>query len=124
VSGALFVSPDVAESFPPQCGGERIRGAHPGAISAIIERDDAHQEARDAPRAESWGLVGGDNPWEYAPAPEATDHVRIEPEYGLFIGNEFVRSKPRKTFDVSSTRPPRSRWRRWRTRRRRTSTGR
>ena len=55
-------------------------------------------ESRPAPNA--WGLVGGENPWEYAPAPEATDHVRIEPEYGLFIGNEFSPSKPRKTFTV------------------------
>ena len=55
-------------------------------------------ESRPAPN--SWGLVGGDNPWEYAPAPEATDHVRIEPEYGLFIGNEFRPSKPRKSFTV------------------------
>ena len=28
--------------------------------------------------------------WEYAPAPEARDIVRIEDEYGLFIGGEFV----------------------------------
>jgi acyl-CoA reductase-like NAD-dependent aldehyde dehydrogenase len=52
------------------------------------------------PAPNSWGLVGGEDPWEYAPAPEATDHIRIEPEYGLFIGNEFRRSKPRKTFTV------------------------
>ena len=48
----------------------------------------------------SWGLALGENPWEYAPAPESTDHIRIEPEYGLFIGNEFRPSKPRKTFTV------------------------
>ena len=24
-----------------------------------------------------------------APAPDSTDHIRIESEYGLFIGNEF-----------------------------------
>jgi aldehyde dehydrogenase (NAD+) len=27
--------------------------------------------------------------WDYAPAPEATDHVRLRDEYGLFIGGEF-----------------------------------
>ena len=53
-----------------------------------------------APAPNSWGLVGGENPWEYAPAPEATDHIRIQPEYGLFIGNEFRPSKPHKTFTV------------------------
>ena len=52
------------------------------------------------PAHASWGLAAGDVPWEYAPAPEATDHVHIEPEYGLFIGNEFARAKPHKTFTV------------------------
>ena len=56
-------------------------------------------ESRPAPN--SWGLTApGESPWEYAPAPEATDHIHIEPEYGLFIGNEFRPSKPRKTFTV------------------------
>jgi aldehyde dehydrogenase (NAD+) len=56
-------------------------------------------ETRPAPA--SWGLAGhGAIPWEYAPAPEATDHIRIRPEYGLFIDNEFVRSRPRRTFEV------------------------
>ena len=27
--------------------------------------------------------------WDYAPAPEATDHVRLRDDYGLFIGGEF-----------------------------------
>jgi aldehyde dehydrogenase (NAD+) len=27
--------------------------------------------------------------WDYAPAPEATDHVRLRDSYGLFIGGEF-----------------------------------
>ena len=28
--------------------------------------------------------------WDYAPAPEATDHVRLRERYGLFVGGEFV----------------------------------
>ena len=53
------------------------------------------------PAKNPWGLAGGGGvPWEYAPAPEATDHIRIESEYGLFIGNEFRPAKPRKTFTV------------------------
>lgn len=28
--------------------------------------------------------------WQYAAAPESTDHVQIDAEYGLFIGGEFV----------------------------------
>ncbi|HJT63600.1 MAG TPA: aldehyde dehydrogenase family protein, partial [Candidatus Limnocylindria bacterium] len=39
-------------------------------------------------------------PWEYAPAPESRDHVRIEPEYGLFIDNTFSSARPKATFDV------------------------
>ena len=48
------------------------------------------------PAAASWGLAArGKVPWEYAPAPEATDHIAIRPEYGLFIDNEFRPSRPR-----------------------------
>ena len=28
--------------------------------------------------------------WQYAPAPESTDHISIREQYGLFIGGEFV----------------------------------
>jgi aldehyde dehydrogenase (NAD+) len=37
-------------------------------------------------------------PWEYAPAPEATDVVRLEETYGLFINGEFVEPKSGKRF--------------------------
>ncbi len=58
------------------------------------------RQATSRPSA-SWGLAApGAGLWEYAPAPEATDHVRIQREYGLFIGNEFAPSKPRRTFEV------------------------
>ena len=53
-----------------------------------------------SPATASWGLTAGDGAWEYAPAPESTDHVQIRREYGLFIGNEFSAAKPRKTFEV------------------------
>jgi aldehyde dehydrogenase (NAD+) len=52
------------------------------------------------PAAASWGLTAGEAPWEYAPAPESTDHIEIRPEYGLFIGNQFSAATPRKTFQV------------------------
>ena len=38
--------------------------------------------------------------WDYAPAPESRDHVRIEPRYGLFINGEFVAPRSRKHFDT------------------------
>jgi aldehyde dehydrogenase (NAD+) len=38
--------------------------------------------------------------WEYAPAPESTDHVSIEEQYALFIGGEFVEPKDAGYFDT------------------------
>ena len=38
--------------------------------------------------------------WQYAPAPEATDHIRIDPQYELFIGGEFVAPRARQYFDT------------------------
>jgi aldehyde dehydrogenase (NAD+) len=35
-----------------------------------------------------------------APAPESTDHVRIKPEYDLFIGGKWVKPKSGKYFDT------------------------
>ncbi|HET6818976.1 MAG TPA: aldehyde dehydrogenase family protein, partial [Candidatus Limnocylindria bacterium] len=55
----------------------------------------------DARPSASWGLAArGKVPWEYASAPEATDHITIQPEYGLFIDNEFRPSRPKATFEV------------------------
>jgi aldehyde dehydrogenase (NAD+) len=36
--------------------------------------------------------------FEYAPAPEAIDHVRIQPRYGLFIGGKMVEPHSKKHF--------------------------
>ncbi len=41
-----------------------------------------------------------DGGWEYAPAPESTDHVRIAKRYGLFIDNEFVSPQSGRYFDT------------------------
>ena len=41
-----------------------------------------------------------DTDWQYAPAPEATDHIRIDPQYELFIGGEFVAPHARQYFDT------------------------
>ena len=32
--------------------------------------------------------------WDYAPAPEAKDHVRIQPRYDLFVGGRWTAPKP------------------------------
>ena len=39
-----------------------------------------------------------DTGWQYAPAPESTDHARIDPQYGLFIDGEFVAPRRRQYF--------------------------
>lgn len=41
-----------------------------------------------------------DGGWDYAPAPESTDHVRIKKRYGLFIGGEFVAPVKKRYFDT------------------------
>jgi aldehyde dehydrogenase (NAD+) len=40
--------------------------------------------------------------WDYAPSPEATDHVKIEPRQQLFIGGAFRAPKSGKHFDTTS----------------------
>src|SRR3982074_1231489 len=40
--------------------------------------------------------------FEYAPAPEAIDHVRIQPRYGLFIGGRMVEPHSKKHFPTIS----------------------
>ena len=37
--------------------------------------------------------------WEYAHAPESTDHVQYEKQYGLFINGAFTNYDPSKSFD-------------------------
>jgi aldehyde dehydrogenase (NAD+) len=40
--------------------------------------------------------------WEYAPSPEATDHVEIAPRYELFIGGAWREPSSKKYFDTVS----------------------
>jgi aldehyde dehydrogenase (NAD+) len=37
--------------------------------------------------------------WEYAPAPESPDHVKLAPKYDLFIGGKWVAPNSKKYFD-------------------------
>ena len=41
-----------------------------------------------------------DDGWQYAPAPESTDHVQIEEQYGLFISGEFVAPAEDRYFET------------------------
>ncbi len=38
--------------------------------------------------------------WQYAPAPESTEHVQIDDQYGLFIGGEFVAPAEERYFET------------------------
>lgn len=38
--------------------------------------------------------------WQYSPAPESTDHIRIDDKYGLFIGGEFVEPVDGRYFET------------------------
>jgi aldehyde dehydrogenase (NAD+) len=41
-----------------------------------------------------------DGGWEYAPAPESTDHIKIDKRYGLFIGGDFVAPEKGRYFET------------------------
>jgi len=43
-----------------------------------------------------------DTGWQYAPAPEGTDHVHIAERYDLFINGEFVAPKKKKYFETTN----------------------
>ena len=45
-------------------------------------------------------LALGHSSWEYAPAPEATDHIRIAPRHELFIDGRWTAPKSGKYFDT------------------------
>ena len=67
-------------------------------------------DVKDAPRVPAKRADKAPIPasWDYAPAPEAKDLVKIEDHYGLFIGGKFVEplSKQRyTTIDPSREEP-------------------
>ncbi|MGQ0430687.1 MAG: aldehyde dehydrogenase family protein [Gammaproteobacteria bacterium] len=41
-----------------------------------------------------------DTSWQYSPAPESTEHARIDPQYELFIGGKFVAPRARKYLET------------------------
>ena len=41
-----------------------------------------------------------DGGWEYSPAPESTDHIKVKKRYGLFIDGDFVAPESGKYFDT------------------------
>ena len=49
---------------------------------------------------ETTSKLAFDTDWQYDPAPESTDHIRIDEQYELFIGGEFVAPKEGRYFDT------------------------
>jgi hypothetical protein len=47
--------------------------------------------------ADYFAFEGG---WEYSPAPESTDHIKVAKRYELFIGGDFVKPESGKYFDT------------------------
>ena len=41
-----------------------------------------------------------DHGWQYSPAPESTDHIKVKKRYGLFIDGEFVAPEKGRYFDT------------------------
>ncbi len=41
-----------------------------------------------------------DGGWEYDPAPESTDHIKVKKRYGLFINGDFVAPEKGRYFDT------------------------
>ena len=69
-------------------------------MSTVIKDEEARENAAGRLQRERPVLEFGGGAWEYAPAPESSDHLRIQKRYGLFIGGEFVPPKSKKYFDT------------------------
>ena len=72
---------------------------NPGTTPSSQEAKRA--ETVEAKRADSkaLGMAFGDA-WTYAPAPEASDHVKIQPRYELFIGGQWRAPESKAYFDT------------------------
>src|SRR6266699_1308568 len=69
-------------------------------MSTIVEEKESRRKAAEKVKAERPRLEFGGGVWDYAPAPESRDHVRLEKRYGLFIGGEFVAPRSKKYFET------------------------
>ncbi len=70
-------------------------------MSQSITKSSTDVTAAASERRPSAALEFG-QAWDYAPAPEAPDHVRIDPRYGLFIGGRWVTPRSGRWFQTIS----------------------
>jgi aldehyde dehydrogenase (NAD+) len=64
----------------------------------VIERDGSIDHRRNVLPPNERRLSFGDR-WNYAPAPEANDYIKLKPKYPLFIGGKFVAPRSGKYFN-------------------------
>ncbi|MEO8430452.1 MAG: aldehyde dehydrogenase family protein [Acidobacteriota bacterium] len=65
----------------------------------VLEKNASRRAAEERIEAERPRLEFG-GAWEYSPAPESTEIVRLQKRYGLFIGGRFVPARSGKTFQT------------------------
>jgi aldehyde dehydrogenase (NAD+) len=66
-------------------------------MSTTISEQEARERAAKHAAAERPALEFG-AAWDYSPAPESKDHVRLQERYGLFIGGRYVPPRSKKYF--------------------------
>jgi aldehyde dehydrogenase (NAD+) len=64
----------------------------------VLDGDGARVDRGVAVAPSERRLTFGER-WSYAPAPEASDYIKIRPRYQLFIGGKFVAPRSGKYFD-------------------------
>jgi aldehyde dehydrogenase (NAD+) len=86
--------------------GAPVPAAKPSSTSAGHPHPGKEPKAQEKGNAKSGGAspLGLDfgAAWTYAPSPEATDHVRLQGRYDLFIGGKWVAPSSKKYFDTVS----------------------
>jgi len=71
--------------------------AERGGVKSVRAEIAAHTSGQDGSPALDFGRA-----WEYAPAPESADHVKIASRYGLFIGGKWKAPQSGKYFATIS----------------------
>ena len=57
----------------------------------VTKRPASDAVGRGTASPSSWGLGDGQAiPWEYAPAPESREIVKLQSRYGLFVGGKEI----------------------------------
>jgi aldehyde dehydrogenase (NAD+) len=76
---------------------KKLKPSRPVEV-VVLARNGQKTQRREIVAARDRRLSFGDR-WDYAPAPEASNYIKIRPRYELFIGGKFVRPRSGKYFD-------------------------